>query len=605
LAEVFNVARYCGFFPGTQGRLLVTLYLPDHSCQPLRWLLHLPAFADEMNKSRAIVAQQARQLAEQGWAVMIPDLYGCGDSAGDLSAARWSLWQQDLCKLIGLLQQLGVERLSLWGLRLGCLLMLPLLRNSPLPIERLILWQPVLDGQRAMTQFLRLRTAAGLTGGATETLDHLREYLQCEQQLEVAGYNLPLPLLLAIEAESLMSVGALVTLTARDQPLSVEWLEVARQPERGLLPASKVCIEAWQGACVPVAARQVVGDGFWAAQEQVEVPALLQATTEVLCHGCVAEERGEEESAEKGADYLSMPVTDLLEALFSCSSLAEQPIDILCQGHSLQGLLHRPAVAIEPATRGVLVVVGGPQYRVGSHRQFLLLARQLASAGIPVLRFDYRGMGDSPAGLRGFQHIDEDISAALSAFQQQQPQLTEFVLWGLCDGATAGLKFAARDSRVSGLVLLNPWVHSEKGAARVQLQHYYWRRLYSAAFWRGLVGGRVDIPAALVSLWSLFGKARSQSTTPQSKNPLEETDLVTQWVGNLQAFEGRVLLLVSGRDLTAREFDLAVDEHAGLRRLLLRPAVTRVDMSEADHTFSRREWRDEVAERTRRWLQSW
>jgi len=603
------VARYCGFFPGSQGRLFVTLYLPDHSRLPLRWLLHLPAFTDEMNKSRAIVAQQARQLAEQGWAVLIPDLYGCGDSAGDLSAARWPLWQQDLCKLISLLQELGVERLSLWGLRLGCLLVSPLLRSSPLIIERIILWQPVLDGQRAMTQFLRLRAVAGLTGGATETLDQLREYLQCEQQLEVAGYNLPLPLLVAIESESLMGDADLIALSARDQPLSVEWLEVARQPERGLLPASKVCIEAWQAVGVQVAARQVVGDGFWAAQELVEVPALLQATTEALCHGYVAEEkteeRGEEKSGGKAAGHTSRPVTELLGSLFSCSSLAEQPIDILCLGHSLQGLLHRPTVAIKPATRGVLVVVGGPQYRVGSHRQFLLLARHLASAGIPVLRFDYRGMGDSPAGLRGFQHIDEDISAALSAFQQQQPQLTEFVLWGLCDGATAGLKFAARDTRVSGLVLLNPWVHSEKGAARVELQHYYWRRLYSVAFWRGLVGGRVNVPAALAALWRLFGKARSQSPPHQSKNPLEEIDLVRQWVENLQAFEGRVLLLVSGRDLTAREFDLAVAEHPSLRRLLLRPAVTRVDMSEADHTFSRREWRDEAAERTRRWLQSW
>jgi len=605
LSGVYEVARYCGFFPGSQGRLLVTLYLPDHPGVPHRWLLHLPAFADEMNKSRAIVAQQARQLAEQGWGVLIPDLYGCGDSAGDLSAARWSLWQQDLCKLISLLQQLGVERLSLWGLRLGCLLMLPLLRSSPLAIERLILWQPSLAGKQAMTQFLRLRVAAGLMTTGAETVNQLREYLQKGQVIEVAGYSLAPALLAEIEAVSLSGDDSLVALGEYDQPLSIEWLEVARQPERGVLPASKVCIEAWQRAGVRVTARQVVGDGFWAAQERVEVPALLQATTEALCHGAVAEERGEEKSGKKAADPPSRPVTDLLAALFSCSSQAEQPIDILCQGHSLQGILHRPAVAIEPATRGVLLVVGGPQYRVGSHRQFLLLARQLASTGIPVLRFDYRGMGDSPADLRGFQHIDEDIDAALSAFQQQQPQLTEFVLWGLCDGATAGLKFAARDTRVSGLVLLNPWVHSESGAARAYLQHYYWRRLCSPIFWRSLANGRVKVVAALVSLWRLFGKVRSRSIPPQSKNPVEETDLVTQWVENLQAFEGHVLLLVSGRDLTAREFDLALQEHPNLRRLLLRPAVTRIDMSEADHTFSRREWRDEVAERTRQWLQSW
>ncbi|KAB8057318.1 hydrolase 1, exosortase A system-associated, partial [Janthinobacterium violaceinigrum] len=58
----------------------------------------------------------------------------------------------------------------------------------------------------------------------------------------------------------------------------------------------------------------------------------------------------------------------------------------------LVGILSLPAA---PGPRGVLIVTGGPQYRVGSHRQFVLLARALAAQGVPVLRFDLRGMGDS------------------------------------------------------------------------------------------------------------------------------------------------------------------------------------------------------------------
>ena len=45
------------------------------------------------------------------------------------------------------------------------------------------------------------------------------------------------------------------------------------------------------------------------------------------------------------------------------------------------------------ASRGMLIVVGGPQYRAGSHRQFTLLARDVAATGVPTMRFDYRGMG--------------------------------------------------------------------------------------------------------------------------------------------------------------------------------------------------------------------
>ena len=78
----------------------------------------------------------------------------------------------------------------------------------------------------------------------------------------------------------------------------------------------------------------------------------------------------------------------------------EQALVLGCEGSSMIGVLSGAGL---PAGRGVLIVVGGPQYRVGSHRQFILLARHLADRGVPTLRFDYRGMGDSRHGsLRGF-----------------------------------------------------------------------------------------------------------------------------------------------------------------------------------------------------------
>ena len=53
----------------------------------------------------------------------------------------------------------------------------------------------------------------------------------------------------------------------------------------------------------------------------------------------------------------------------------EIPLAFPCQQDSLIGILHRPE---RPRRTGVVIVVGGPQYRVGSHRQFTLLARYLA-----------------------------------------------------------------------------------------------------------------------------------------------------------------------------------------------------------------------------------
>ena len=77
-----------------------------------------------------------------------------------------------------------------------------------------------------------------------------------------------------------------------------------------------------------------------------------------------------------------------------------------CAGDALVGVLSEPTADGVDGTRtadiGVLLIVGGPQYRAGSHRQFTLLGRALAAAGVPCLRIDYRGMGDAHGDRRAF-----------------------------------------------------------------------------------------------------------------------------------------------------------------------------------------------------------
>ena len=156
----------------------------------------------------------------------------------------------------------------------------------------------------------------------------------------------------------------------------------------------------------------------------------------------------------------------------------EDPLIFECTADSLVGILSRVG---ETAPRGVLIVVGGPQYRAGSHRQFTLLARHLAHEAIPVLRFDYRGMGDSTGDIRSFEHISEDIRCAIDRFFAEVPGLRDVAIWGLCDAASAALFYACGDPRVSGLVLANPWVRTPEGEAKTYLKHYYRQRLLSAA----------------------------------------------------------------------------------------------------------------------------
>lgn len=280
-------------------------------------------------------------------------------------------------------------------------------------------------------------------------------------------------------------------------------------------------------------------------------------------------------------------------------ALDERALAFRCGGDTLYGIATLPD---GPCARGVLVVVGGPQYRAGSHRQFTLLARYLATAGIAAMRFDYRGMGDSEGDARGFEDIGADLGAAIDAFMAVVPGMREVVLWGLCDGASAIAMYAGGDARVAGLVMLNPWVRTDEGIARTTLKHYYRARLGDPAFWRKMVQGKFDIMGSLRSMLRL---ARTAAARPREAQTAPAAPYLERMRAGLQAFTGPVLVIIGGADLTGREFCDLSGAASGWKRLLAAPRVTQRLLDQADHTFSRRAWRDQVAAWTCDWLRSW
>ena len=250
---------------------------------------------------------------------------------------------------------------------------------------------------------------------------------------------------------------------------------------------------------------------------------------------------------------------------------------VQCGGDRMLGIVHAPAGRARDI--GVLVVVGGPQYRVGSHRQFVLMARQLAAAGYPVLRFDHRGIGDSDGAPRSFEALDDDVRAALDTLHAEFPGLRGSVIFGLCDAASAALMYCLRDERLLGLALANPWVHSEAGAAKAYVKHYYGRRLLQAAFWRKVFSGEFD---ATGSLRDLLAKLRTSARGPQAAGG----SFRERMLAGLSTFSGAVLVQVSGHDLTAAEFmDLCRSDDRWRAALDRRNVVVR-RYEGADHTFA-------------------
>lgn len=278
----------------------------------------------------------------------------------------------------------------------------------------------------------------------------------------------------------------------------------------------------------------------------------------------------------------------------------EEVVRFRCKQATLWGVLSRPPNGVA-STVAVLIVVGGPQYRVGSHRQFVVLARTLASHGFPTLRFDYRGMGDSEGERQTFEEAGPDVTAAIDALTAACPQAQRVVVWGLCDAASAAMMFATAHPRVAGIVAANPWARSEVSQAATRLKHYYGARLMQREFWAKLGGGGFAWRASLQSLWGNLKAARDERGDSAS-SPATET-FHARMARGLAAFQGRTLLILSGNDLTAKEF-LEYTASAPLwKGLLQAPGISRFDIAEADHTFSTRAWLDRVAAETLAWLQ--
>lgn len=275
----------------------------------------------------------------------------------------------------------------------------------------------------------------------------------------------------------------------------------------------------------------------------------------------------------------------------------DQAVVFECQGESLLGILSLPET---PRPTAVLMVVGGPQYRVGSHRQFLLLSRVLAAAGFPVLRFDYRGMGDSSGARRNFDNAEADIAAAVDAVLKACPGTRSVVLWGLCDAASAALLYydSRQDPRINGMVLLNPWVRSETTLAKTHIRHYYLQRLFDPGFWRKLFSGRLGMVRAISGFINTLRQARRTETDGGST----VVPYQVRMARGAKAFPGRILLILSGNDYTAWEFADTARQSPVWTDVMAGRRVTRAEVAEADHTFSSAAWRAEVERLTLEWI---
>jgi len=271
----------------------------------------------------------------------------------------------------------------------------------------------------------------------------------------------------------------------------------------------------------------------------------------------------------------------------SAARSQEIPLVFECAGDPLVGVLHKPDAPYDIGL--VSIIAGGPQYRAGVGRGMVVMARALAGEGVPVLRFDYRGMGDSGGEFAGFEGIADDIEAAVKALKSEIPQVRKIVLWGGCDAASGAMIHGWKVPDVVSLALGNPWVTTHEIHTAVMKKHYL-NRLREWSFWRKLLRFEYNfIDYVVAGLRKVVDRAKStlRGWRPGGSRGTDGSEgFVDRMLHGLERFEGPVLFLISGQSVASREFDELVNGDSLWRAVVNRSRSKRVDFPDADQTFS-------------------
>ncbi len=179
------------FFPSQDYDLFGMLHLPEQSNQ--KGFVFCHPFAEEKLWAHRVYVSFARELVKQGYTVLRFDMKGCGDSQGYFEEVVLDNWLNDINAAIDYLSSTvqGLSEVGLFGLRFGATLALAAAQYND-KIQKLILWEPILDGARYMQEILRsnLSTQLAVYGKVTKNREALVADMEAGVPVNFDGYEL-------------------------------------------------------------------------------------------------------------------------------------------------------------------------------------------------------------------------------------------------------------------------------------------------------------------------------------------------------------------------------------------------------------------------------
>jgi alpha-beta hydrolase superfamily lysophospholipase len=425
--------------------VLAFLYTPEADAQQLGGtaVLFCPAFGwEEMCAYRGRRAW-AQALAQAGFPSATFSLPGSADSGG--SPRDTSLLDAWTASVSGAARWLtgatGATRVAAVGIGLGGMLACRALAAGA-PIDDLVLW----GVPAAASTWLRELRAHARIIGSRHPEDH-RPEVDPEGEHEYTGFLL--------SAETAADLEAL-RLTELDLPRRSD-RRVLLLSRDGSAPDGSLQERLERsGASVTVQA----SDEYRALMlhpQEAQVPVQAIATT----IGWLGSEappavRRRRITSERGRAL----ERDCIELIWEGGTVRETLLRVEGPSGTMFGVLSEGAED-GPASVGMVWIGAGALRHTGPNRVWVETARRWAARGVPTVRVDLDGLGDSegpegpvatddlytPSRLRETIAVLDHLSAHGVA--------DRFVLGGLCSGAYLSLHAALDDDRVRGLMLLN------------------------------------------------------------------------------------------------------------------------------------------------------